>query len=120
KAESEQDHGAYARTLRGLDIIDQAKAMLEAARPNTVSCADILAFATRDSTNSVGGFSYAIPSGQQDGRISRIGKVDLPGLNSHLSNLRSKFVAKRIDCLGSDKLPKALLRKNKLASASLS
>ncbi|GJW11205.1 peroxidase 5-like protein [Tanacetum coccineum] len=74
KAESEQDHGVYARTLKGLDIIDQAKAMLEAACPNTVSCANILAFAARDSTNSVDGFSYAIPSGQQDGRISRIGK----------------------------------------------
>nr|GEW09734.1 peroxidase 5-like [Tanacetum cinerariifolium] len=92
--ESEQDHGANAGTLRGLEIIDQAKARLEAACPNTVSCADILAFAARDSTNTVGGFSYAIPSGRRDGRISKLGDVDLPGPDSDLSNLRSKFVAK--------------------------
>ena len=92
--ESEQDHPANAGTLRGLEIIDQAKARLEAASPKTVSCADILAFAARDSTNAVGGFSYAIPSGRRDGRISNIGDVDLPAPDSDLRNMRSKFMAK--------------------------
>lgn len=80
--------------MRGLEIIDQAKARLEAACPKTVSCADILAFAARDSTNIVGGFSYVIPSGRRDGRVSNIDEVDLPTPSFNLDALKKAFVAK--------------------------
>ncbi|XP_024979025.1 peroxidase 1-like [Cynara cardunculus var. scolymus] len=92
--ESEQDAGANVGTLRGLEIIDQAKAKLEAACPNTVSCADILAFAARDSTAVVGGFSYTVPAGRRDGRVSNIGEVDLPSPDSDVEALKRAFVAK--------------------------
>ncbi|XP_076894867.1 peroxidase 5-like [Bidens hawaiensis] len=91
KDDSEQDAGANKGTLRGLEMIDQAKARLEAACPKTVSCSDILAFAARDSTNIVGGFSYAIPSGRRDGRVSNSGEVDLPGPGSDLESLKTAF-----------------------------
>ncbi|XP_076915144.1 peroxidase 5-like [Bidens hawaiensis] len=91
KDDSEQDAGANRGTLRGLEIIDQAKAKLEAACPKTVSCSDILAFAARDSTNIVGGFSYDIPSGRRDGRVSKSGEVDLPGPGSDLESLKTAF-----------------------------
>ncbi|XP_023742586.2 peroxidase 5 [Lactuca sativa] len=94
ETESEQDAGANAGTLRGFEIIDQTKAQIEAACPNTVSCADILAFAARDSTTIVGGFSYAIPSGRRDGTISNIDDVELPSPDSDLNTLKNTFVAK--------------------------
>nr|XP_043625419.1 peroxidase 5-like [Erigeron canadensis] len=94
EVESEQDAGANAGTLRGFEIIDQAKARIEAACPKTVSCADILAFAARDSTNVVGGFSYAVPSGRRDGRVSNISEVDLPGPSFNLNALKRAFATR--------------------------
>ncbi len=41
-------------TIHGLDLIDTAKAALEKACPGVVSCADIIALATRDAVVLVG------------------------------------------------------------------
>ncbi|KAL1352941.1 hypothetical protein HN51_016907 [Arachis hypogaea] len=60
----------------GFDAIVRAKTALELACPNTVSCADILAVATRDLVTMAGGPYYPVYLGRRDGRVSRSSDVD--------------------------------------------
>lgn len=77
-------------------MIDEAKAMVEAACPNTVSCADILAFAARDSALKAGHIWYEVPSGRRDGRVSLSSEVlqNLPPPFFTASQLRDNFKVK--------------------------
>ncbi|KAJ0247333.1 Peroxidase 47 [Hirschfeldia incana] len=59
-------------SLRGYEIIDDAKQEIENACPRVVSCADILAMAARDAVFWAGGPYYQIPKGRFDGKRSKI------------------------------------------------
>lgn len=56
--------------VRGYEVVDDIKAELEKACPGVVSCADILAFATRDSLVYSGVPVYAVAGGRRDVRAS--------------------------------------------------
>ncbi|KAH6812721.1 hypothetical protein C2S51_021739 [Perilla frutescens var. frutescens] len=95
-AAAEKDSPVNFPSLRGFEVIDEAKALVEAACPNTVSCADILAFAARDSTLKSGHIWYEVPSGRRDGRVSLSSEVvqNLPPPFFTASQLRDNFKAK--------------------------
>ncbi|XP_047340030.1 peroxidase 44-like [Impatiens glandulifera] len=95
KKQSEKDAGPN-QTVRGFEIIDEIKTNLEAACPSKVSCADIIALATRDSVSLAGGPSYQIPTGRRDGLVSNPNDVNLPGPTVSVSQALQIFKAKKL------------------------
>eukprot|EP00250_Pteridium_aquilinum_P010237 c19234_g1_i1 orf=214-1374(+) len=57
-------------TIRGFDLIDEAKEAVESECPGVVSCADIIVLAVRDSVTLAGGPRYEVPTGRLDGKVS--------------------------------------------------
>lgn len=90
---SEKEAGPN-QTVRGFEIIDEAKAKLESACPGVVSCADIIALATRDAVFLAGGPQYNLPTGRRDGRVSSINNVNLPGPSFQVSQAAAAFANK--------------------------
>lgn len=83
---SELEHPANNPSLRGFEAIEEAKAEIEAVCPNTVSCADIIAFAARDGASKLGKIKYDVPAGRRDGRFSSeneiVGNIPSPLFNA--------------------------------------
>lgn len=81
----------------GFDTVIKAKAAVDAVPQcrNKVSCADILALATRDVISLAGGPSYTVELGRFDGLVSRASDVNgrLPQPTFNLNQLNSLFAA---------------------------
>lgn len=78
------------------DLITRAKIAIEVQCPGIVSCADILAIATRDLIVMVGGPYYEVRLGRKDGFISKASRVDgnLATSSMSVSEMLSLFESK--------------------------
>ncbi|XP_030443894.1 peroxidase 60-like [Syzygium oleosum] len=81
-------------SVRGYDIIDAVKAVVEAICPGVVSCADIIVMATRDAVALAKGGKYSVQSGRLDGKVSLAQNVNLPGSSMTVSQAAAAFAQK--------------------------
>ncbi|KAM3259694.1 hypothetical protein ACQJBY_051151 [Aegilops geniculata] len=96
-SDTEREGPPNKNSLRGFEVIDAAKAAIEAACPSRVSCADIVAFAARDASYFLSNrrINVPMPGGRYDGRESFANETDqLPGPFSNVTELQASFAAK--------------------------
>ncbi|KAM0864574.1 hypothetical protein ACQ4PT_043828 [Festuca glaucescens] len=89
----EQGAAPNTGSIRGMNVIDNAKTQVEAVCKQTVSCADILAVAARDSILALGGPFWIVPLGRRDSTTAskRNAENDLPPPSSDHQGLTDKF-----------------------------
>ncbi|XP_024400591.1 peroxidase A2 isoform X2 [Physcomitrium patens] len=93
-AMSEKEARPNINTLRGFGIIERIKESLENACSETVSCADILALAARDSVVQTGGPHYDVLLGRRDSIIANYTGANavLPSPKFNVTTLTKKFL----------------------------
>nr|XP_009793693.1 PREDICTED: peroxidase 72-like [Nicotiana sylvestris] len=96
---SEKRSNPNRNSARGFEVIDEIKKALEKECPQTVSCADILALAARDSTVLVGGPNWEVPLGRRDSRGASISgsNNNIPAPNNTFNTILTQFKLKGLD-----------------------
>ncbi|XP_010936646.1 peroxidase 72 [Elaeis guineensis] len=96
---SEKRANPNRNSARGFEVIDEIKAALEKECPQTVSCADILALAARDSTVLAGGPSWVVPLGRRDSLGASLSgsNNNIPAPNNTLPTIITKFKLQGLD-----------------------
>ncbi|KAJ8770768.1 hypothetical protein K2173_021415 [Erythroxylum novogranatense] len=96
---SEKRSNPNRNSARGFEVIDEIKSALEEECPQTVSCADILALAARDSTVLTGGPSWEVPLGRRDSRSASLSgsNNNIPAPNNTFQTILTKFKLKGLD-----------------------
>ncbi|KAF8410552.1 hypothetical protein HHK36_003083 [Tetracentron sinense] len=86
-------------SARGFEVIDEIKSALEEECPHTVSCADILALAARDSTVLAGGPSWEVPLGRRDSKGASLSDSNnnIPAPNNTFQTIFTKFKLQGLD-----------------------
>ncbi|KAF7096604.1 hypothetical protein CFC21_098519 [Triticum aestivum] len=96
---SEKDVETNA-SLTGYAVIDDIKSVLEHDCPATVSCADVIALASRDAVALLGGPTWSVPLGRKDSRFAadpESTKNGLPSPHDDLGELIRMFSRLNLD-----------------------
>ncbi|GFQ04924.1 peroxidase 72 [Phtheirospermum japonicum] len=90
---SEKGSNPNRNSVRGFEVIDEIKSALENECPQTVSCADIMALAARDSTFLANGPYWEVPLGRRDSRGASLSgsNHNLPAPNNTFQTILTKF-----------------------------
>ncbi|GER49024.1 peroxidase [Striga asiatica] len=90
---SEKRSNPNRNSVRGFEVIDDIKTALEKECPHTVSCADIMALAARDSTVLAGGPSWEVPLGRRDSKGASLSgsNNNIPAPNNTFQTILTKF-----------------------------
>ncbi|KAL7242367.1 hypothetical protein ACSBR1_014861 [Camellia fascicularis] len=94
---AEKDAPPNNPSVKGFELIDQIKEVLENKCPGVVSCVDILTFATKESVHLSGKFErYQVRGGRKDGKISRESDalLNLPPPSANVQLLVQMFANK--------------------------
>ncbi|KAK6150610.1 hypothetical protein DH2020_015542 [Rehmannia glutinosa] len=96
---SEKRSNPNRNSARGFEVIDEIKSALEKECPLTVSCADIMAIAARDSTVLVGGPSWVVPLGRRDSKGASLSgsNNNIPAPNNTFQTILTKFKLQGLD-----------------------
>ncbi|WZY86513.1 hypothetical protein YC2023_032897 [Brassica napus] len=96
---SEKNSNPNRKSARGFDVVDQVKAQLEKECPGTVSCADALTLAARDSSVLTGGPSWMVPLGRRDSRSASLSgsNNNIPAPNNTFQTILTKFKRQGLD-----------------------
>ncbi|KAK9670163.1 hypothetical protein RND81_13G182400 [Saponaria officinalis] len=86
-------------SARGFEVIDAIKAAVEKQCPETVSCADILTLAARDSVVLTGGPYWEVPLGRRDSIDASISgsNNNIPAPNNTFQTILTKFKLKGLN-----------------------
>ncbi|GJM99944.1 hypothetical protein PR202_ga17087 [Eleusine coracana subsp. coracana] len=87
------------KSLRGFSSVDRVKAKIEAACPNTVSCADLLTIMARDAIVLAKGPFWPVTLGRRDGTVSSAFEAanELPPSSGDIPQLTKIFASKGLD-----------------------
>ncbi|KAL3694377.1 hypothetical protein R1sor_008028 [Riccia sorocarpa] len=90
---AEKDAVPSLGSVRGISEINQVKAVIEAACPGVVSCADIITIVARDAIAATGGPTWSVPLGRRDGFISSKAEAlaNVPSPNDNFGQLVRNF-----------------------------
>ncbi|XP_072967947.1 peroxidase 72-like [Typha angustifolia] len=96
---SEKRSNPNRDSMRGFEVIDEIKSALEKECPLTVSCADIVALAARDSTVMTGGPYWDVPLGRRDSLGASLSgsNNNIPAPNNTLPTIITKFKLQGLD-----------------------
>ncbi|XP_009801435.1 peroxidase 43 [Nicotiana tabacum] len=93
--EKAERHAFGHQGVGGFEVIEKAKAEVEAVCPGLVSCADIVALAARDAILLANGPSYDVETGRRDGMVSNLSLAEnMPDVEDSIQQLKAKFLEK--------------------------